>query len=368
MGSVSVNPPKTPVTKGSHGIATATIPNVCKMPGPPSPFIPVPLPNIGKSELSPKDYSTDVKIEGNEVAIKGSTFESIGDIASKGTGGGLISANTHGITKFVGPGSMDVKIDGKNVQLLSDPMLNNCAAGGSPPNAATMLGVLQATGMVVAVEGHTCPLCNEAPHEGLRETEETQADAATLAANYDARRQALPRTHREFRRPTMLGVVHCKCSQKYADQSGGTSPTLRQAAQDSGMNYPQGPVNVQERMRFHAGNDAVFDQLWQQAQDWHDQSAANPNLPIGYPPGSCAAQGALVLALDDGGLPVAMTERWYHPKGQQTGRSIRYIDATSPTGQWVVVDRPFQQGETVPPCATCEVLVELLLCFQEEDP
>ena len=81
-------------TKGSRGIAKATIPNVCKMPGPPAPFVPAPLPNIGKSELSPKGYSTTVKIEGNAVAIRGATFESIGDIASKGTGGGLISANT----------------------------------------------------------------------------------------------------------------------------------------------------------------------------------------------------------------------------------------------------------------------------------
>ena len=60
MSSVSVNPPKTPVTKGSNGIATATIPNVCKMPGPPAPFVPVPLPNIGKSGKSPQGYSQDV--------------------------------------------------------------------------------------------------------------------------------------------------------------------------------------------------------------------------------------------------------------------------------------------------------------------
>ena len=135
--SVSVNPPKTPVTKGSSGVATATVPNICKMPGPPAPFVPAPLPNIGKSGKSPKGYSKKVKIEDKAVAIKGASFKSMGDIASKGTGGGMISANTEGPTKFVGPGSMDVKIEGKNVQLLSDPMLNNCGPSGSPPNAAT---------------------------------------------------------------------------------------------------------------------------------------------------------------------------------------------------------------------------------------
>ncbi|WP_437310827.1 PAAR-like domain-containing protein [Sorangium sp. So ce388] len=143
MGSVAINPPKTPVTKGSNGIAAATLPNVCKMPGPPAPFVPTPLPNIGRSGNSPKEYSTTVKIEGNPVAIKGASFSSQGDVASKGTGGGMVSANTHGPTKFVGPGSMDVKIEGKNVQLLGDPMLNNCGASGSPANSATLTGVMQ---------------------------------------------------------------------------------------------------------------------------------------------------------------------------------------------------------------------------------
>ncbi len=146
MGKVTVNAPKTPVTKGSMGIAAATVPNVCKMPGPPAPFVPTPLPNIGKSGDSPQDYSTSVTIEGQPVAIRGSSFGSMGDVASQGTGGGLISNCTQGRTKFLGPGSMNVFIEGKNVQLLGDPMLNNCGPGGSPANAATMLGLLQAPG------------------------------------------------------------------------------------------------------------------------------------------------------------------------------------------------------------------------------
>lgn len=141
MTSVAIHPPKTPVTKGSRTIAKATLPNVCKMPGPPAPFVPSPLPNIGKSELSPKGYSTTVKIEGNAVAIRGASFESIGDIASKATGGGLISANAHGVTKFITPGSLTVDIEGKGVHLLGEPMLNNMGPNGVPPNTgATLTG------------------------------------------------------------------------------------------------------------------------------------------------------------------------------------------------------------------------------------
>lgn len=148
--SVGVNPPKTPVTKGSNGIATATLPNMCKMPGPPAPFVPAPLPNIGKSGDKPKGYTKKVKVEGNPVAIKGASFCSMGDMPSKATGGGMVSANTHGPCKFISPGSMDVKFEGKNVHLLADLMTNNGGGSGSPANSATMMGAVQLSAEVKA--------------------------------------------------------------------------------------------------------------------------------------------------------------------------------------------------------------------------
>lgn len=143
MVSVGVNPPKTPVTEGSSDIAPATLPNVCKMPGPPAPFVPTPLPNIGQSSDRLTDATSTVKIEGKKVAIKGAYYMSqpSPDVASQGTGGGIVSSKTQGKTEFVAPGSMDVKADGKNIQLLGDAMTNN---GGSPSNAATTPGNQQA--------------------------------------------------------------------------------------------------------------------------------------------------------------------------------------------------------------------------------
>jgi hypothetical protein len=165
--SVGIHAPKTPITAGSGGVAKATIPNVCKMPGPPAPFVPSPLPNIAKSGNSPKDYSTSVFIEGEKIAIRGATFESIGDIASKGTGGGLISANTQGIAKFIVPGTMDVKIEGKGVHLKGDQVLNNCASGGTPPNTgATMGGTDQISAQKIkTIKKLLCDeFCNEYPN------------------------------------------------------------------------------------------------------------------------------------------------------------------------------------------------------------
>ncbi|NVB38380.1 DUF4150 domain-containing protein [Pseudenhygromyxa sp. WMMC2535] len=118
------------------------MPNVCKMPGPPAPFVPTPLPNVARVGMSMKGATKTVKIEGKAVAIKGVTFKSTGDIASKGTGGGIVSGATHGTAKFVSPGSMDVKAEGKNIHLLGDAMTNN---NSNPANAAT-IKELQAAG------------------------------------------------------------------------------------------------------------------------------------------------------------------------------------------------------------------------------
>lgn len=390
MSSVSVNPPKTPVTKGSNGIATATIPNVCKMPGPPAPFVPAPLPNIGKSGMSPKDYSQDVTIEGKAVAIKGSTFESMGDIASKGTGGGLISANTHGITKFVGPGSMDVKIEGKNVQLLSDPMLNNCAAGGSPPNAATVLGVIQMSGMVTAVEARVCPVCGKT-HGELAEDAKTKADAGSLASNFDGKVKPVIAKYPEAWEhgiKTMLGVVHCRCgsAQKYADQSAMTTKELCEAASASGMKHPKNVTvsyeekakldpeylatldRVKEGIKNHLGDSAVFRAAWQEGSDRAARSDAarkkkenkKKKIATAYPPGTCAAQKALLALMDDGGLAKAMTEEYYSSVGGQTQAAIEHIDLRKGTRDPQI--EKFNHGDTVPPCKTCEVIVPLLLC------
>jgi uncharacterized Zn-binding protein involved in type VI secretion len=149
MSTIGVNPPHTPVTEGSGGKAFATTPNVCKMPGPPAPFVPTPLPNLGTSGDRLNNGTTTVKFEGKKVAIKGSYFMSqpSGDVASQGTGGGIISAKAQGKTEWVAPGSMDVKAEGKNIQLLGDAVTNN---GGSPVNAATFKVLQRAIGKAAA--------------------------------------------------------------------------------------------------------------------------------------------------------------------------------------------------------------------------
>lgn len=164
--SIAVNPPKTPVTEGSSGKSPATVPNVCKMPGPPAPFVPTPLPNIGRSEDSIDGYTTTVLFDDKKVAIKGATHKSTGspDAASKGTGGGIVSSVEEGKTGFAAPGSMNVKAEGKNIQLLSDAMMNN---GSNPFNAATAPGILQLTKTARAIADRLCAeFCKEVKRGG----------------------------------------------------------------------------------------------------------------------------------------------------------------------------------------------------------
>ena len=399
MTKVSVNAPKTPVTEGSSGTAAATLPNVCKMPGPPAPFVPTPLPNIGKSGSSPKGYSKTVTIEGKKVAIRGATFGSMGDVASKGTGGGLVSANVEGPTSFAGPGSMDVKIEGKNVQLLGDPMLNNCGPSGSPANSATLMGVIQAPGWrVTLVTGEKeCPLCKEAHQsEGeLKETDTTRADAKQLAKTLSKHNEGaapakkFPKGKNDSGR--MLGVVRCSCDQVYADHSGKTETVFRELVkkehgwhvpEDGGTHISIAVLNKEtgkkenvsvrkvqaftEKLCAAQGNDLVrLKKEWNKAdrlfEEWDE--AQDPTLPVRFPPGSCAGPKALALALEDGALLSGITERWFHSGKGRTEGKVEHLrsDREAP------IARSFGHGESVPPCGSCNIILPLMLCTKGKD-
>ncbi|MCY1059889.1 DUF4150 domain-containing protein [Nannocystis sp. SCPEA4] len=382
MSSISVNPPKTPVTTGSNGIAAATVPNVCKMPGPPAPFVPTPLPNIAKSGNSPKGFSKSVEFDGHKVAIKGATFTSVGDIASKATGGGIVSANVEGPARFIGPGSMDVKVEGKNVHLLSDPMLNNCGPSGSPPNAATLLGLVQRPGLVALVGDEVCALCHKTHGDAgrLEETADTKADASTFqAATTRAREKAKARDKKKNLRSTMLGVVRCQDGQVYAANSGRPIPEVQgelpggwhAPAPDRWLDFP-GLIPENRRQQF-----AV---MWQRAEDanfaWNfrrnearslgrteEQSDKDAGEPF-YPPGSCAAQQAVVLALLHGARPIGLTERWSASTGPNAKVFVYF--RTRPKGNprrgW------FGGEQAVPPCGTCQIILTMLLCPDDRAP
>ena len=106
---------------------TQWFPDACKTPTPAGP-VPIPYPNIAMS-TDTADGSTTVKVDGNPIMLQGSNYKmSSGDEA--GSAMGVASSKIKGKAEPVNQ-SMDVKVDGKGVFRLTDPMTHNA---GSTPN------------------------------------------------------------------------------------------------------------------------------------------------------------------------------------------------------------------------------------------
>jgi hypothetical protein len=115
--------------KGSGGIATATVPDVCKTP--PGP-VPIPYPNVAMSSDLAKGTTT-VKADGGHMCANyGSEFsKSTGDEA--GVAGGVVSGVITKEATWISY-SFDVKLEGKGACRLTDKMFMNhsntvCLAG-----------------------------------------------------------------------------------------------------------------------------------------------------------------------------------------------------------------------------------------------
>jgi hypothetical protein len=97
------------------------MPDVCKTPSPGGP-VPIPYPNIGMSSDA-SGGPTTVTIDGKMPMVKGAKYaQSTGDEA--GSAGGVMSGVTKGECEFM-MYSFDVKIEGKNVCRLGDPLFHN---------------------------------------------------------------------------------------------------------------------------------------------------------------------------------------------------------------------------------------------------
>lgn len=155
--TVNVNMMST-VHAGSTGIAMS-FPDVCKTPAPPAPFVPVPYPNIAQSSDTSQG-STTVKADGNPIMLQGSSFaQSSGDEAGS-AGGGMVSSQIKGKAEFT-MYSMDVKVDGKNVPRLLDPMQTNKGASPNSMNPAEAQAVLPAIPVSDKVKEEACEKTKE---------------------------------------------------------------------------------------------------------------------------------------------------------------------------------------------------------------
>jgi hypothetical protein len=109
--------------KGSSGMSTATVPDVCLTPAPPGPPVPVPYPNIALNTDLTGGTTTVFADGGNMIAIRGSQLaRSSGD--EPGVAGGVTSGVNMSHTDWM-TWSMDVSMDGANACRLSDKQFHN---------------------------------------------------------------------------------------------------------------------------------------------------------------------------------------------------------------------------------------------------
>ena len=106
--------------KGSGGLSTV-FPDVCKTPVG-NAVVPIPYPNIGKASDT-SEGPKSVTIDGKMPMVKGAKYStSSGDEA--GSAKGVMSGSTKGECEFM-MYSFDVKLEGKNVCRLGDPLFHN---------------------------------------------------------------------------------------------------------------------------------------------------------------------------------------------------------------------------------------------------
>lgn len=138
------------VHKDSMGV-TMAFPDVCKTPAPPAPPIPIPYPNIAKSQDTSQGTTT-VKCDGNPTCVKDSNFMvSVGD--EPGSLFGIVSNKVKGKAEFVNF-SFDVKFEGKNVARAFDLMLHNDK--NTPP-----FPVIQGPVIAMGDDKGVCYVCDQ---------------------------------------------------------------------------------------------------------------------------------------------------------------------------------------------------------------
>lgn len=366
---------------------TAAPPDVCKTPSPGGP-VPVPYVNIASSsDLA--SGTKQVKIEGNSAATSAANLAtSTGD--EPGTaGGGLVSSKTKGKTTWA-TSSPTVKLEGNPAVRFMDVTQQN---GNSFNTAFQSMG---GTGMAYADDFlGTCAICNGGPED--HRILETLSSAAGCRQIIDALNANHPAAHAKvaaktlsktkysdaYGRGYMIGVMICKCGQRFAARSGPDKGDLFAAAcagftliRDGATADGLAAVNACPHPR--APPAAVIEAVWANA-------TASAGTGGYLAPGKCAAQKLIANA---GHAPRELTEMFYMPPQMHDPppqpMKIPYLRTNLDAAQVaafvaepgsafyneVLANRlaardpayAFQYGDTVGSCSTCQDLLYLTNC------
>jgi hypothetical protein len=273
-----------------------------------------------------------------------------------------------------------VKIEGKNVQLLGDPMLNNCGPSGNPPNSATLVGVLQGPDLVALWGDEKCPICDKAHKDRVENQEDAQIkeSGATKEACGEVQ-SSVPSliTEKNRRAYGMIGAVECLHGQVHVAQSAKQQDDLRPKLSRFHHFKKGKDVKMAKReARFSNAIDPAqrekFSEVWDGllkeaiAQEQRKRQVGSKPEESRNRPGCCAGQHAMLLAIDHGCRPKAMTERL--AKGKMSGRgkvqNIAYREVREDGSLTDAQLGSFGGTQAVPPCKTCQTIITALMCNQ----
>lgn len=202
--------------KAGDGKVIAAFPDVCLTPPPPPAGpLPVPYPDTSFSK-DMKEGSKTVKIKGEEVMLKDTSFyktSPLGDEpATKGQGAGVVTHVITGKTYFVA-WSMDVQFEGQNVDRHSDMTTSNHASP-TPNTPSPALNLSKAE--MAEIKKNKCLCCGEDEHGSG--TPKTADEWYTERANREGETKARPaKTKGMNPRPAVLGKTVAEKQKEAAD-------------------------------------------------------------------------------------------------------------------------------------------------------
>jgi hypothetical protein len=158
-------------------------------------------------------------------------------------------------------------------------------------------------------------------------------------------------------------VEFCDVVKKLGWHTPAGSLSIDDPTEEQGKAYTATRDRVRKLILEHCGNAPIAIKRWADTEELATDSYQNREEAAAYPPGACAAQKAILLARAGGAYPGALTEQWFHSKGNPTSSPIRFLEAS--TGK--ITQKRFGHGETVPPCKACELIIPLMLCPGEKE-
>jgi hypothetical protein len=126
-------------------------------------------------------------------------------------------------------------------------------------------------------------------------------------------------------------------------------------------------VDVLDFARYGQGPLSSWPVEWEKLEQLSENSFRGDTDEVFYPPGSCAAQQMILLAMDHGDRPMGLTERYYTTNANAPPLRklwIRKPGKGGPKRARLATPEELGPGKPIPPCGTCQVILTMLMCAE----